>query len=323
MIDEQGLDLEKLTSSGWNDAYKNDEKWKKYADTLQYFDEAYQQIYEQRQAELSKLTENEQTAVEEFYSSMNDLTVDGLNRAKTTSQNSMETDSSKEYAGTAVDDAIKSYKKNNFCCGKYRYIAEGSLEGWTQNELTRLDSAFSTLSEHAKIGADTFTNSLMSTLTENEDLTKNQILAMMQIPWDEIDLTNFSQYQDQILEILEETLDEEEAKELADKFVTEATKAGMLLSSKSQDVVDSITDSIEEGLEKWIKGYSDLGDAITAQLKDGFISFTQSQEIEKALAELGLEASEYLDFTDDGKVILNEEKLTQEFRNQLNNADAF
>jgi len=59
MIDEQGLDLEKLTSSGWNDARKDDEKWKKYTDTLQYFDEAYQQIYEQRQAELAKLTEEE------------------------------------------------------------------------------------------------------------------------------------------------------------------------------------------------------------------------------------------------------------------------
>jgi len=110
---------------------------------------------------------------------------------------------------------------------------------------------------------------------------------------------------------LEETLDEEEAKKLADKFVTEATKAGIAsFGVKSQDVVDSITDSIEEGLEKWVKGYSDLSSAITSQLKDGFISFTQSQEVEKALAELGLEASEFLDFTDDGKVILNEEKLT-------------
>ena len=323
MIDEQGLDLEKLTSSGWNDAKNDDEKWKKYVDTLQYFDEAYQQIYEQRQAELAKLTEKEQTAVEEFYSSMNDLTVDGLNKAKTTLQNSMETDSGKAYAGTAVDDAIKSLQEKITAVAANTGIAEGSLDGWTQNELTKLDDAFSKLSEHAKIGADTFTNSLMSTLAENEDLTKNQILAMMQIPWDEIDLTNFSQYQDQILEILEETLDEEEAKKLADKFVTEATKAGIAsFGVKSQDVVDSITDSIEEGLEKWVKGYSDLSSAITSQLKDGFISFTQSQEVEKALAELGLEASEFLDFTDDGKVILNEEKLTQEFKNQLNNADA-
>ena len=323
MIDEQGLDLEKLTSSGWNDVRKDDEKWKKYVDTLQYFDEAYQQIYEQKQAELAKLTEQEQVAVEEFYSSMNDLTIEGLNRAKTTLQNSMETDSGKDYAGTAVDDAIKNLQEKITSVAANTGIAEGSLEGWTQNELTSLESAFSTLSDHAKIGADTFTKSLMSALIENEDLTKDQILAMMQIPWDEIDLTNFSQYQDQILEILEQTFDEEEAKELADKFVTEATKAGIAsFGVKSQDIVDSITDSIEEGLEKWVKGYSDLGDAITAQLKNGFISFTQSKEVEKALAELGLEASEYLDYTDDGKVILNEEKLTQEFRNQLNNADA-
>lgn len=318
-----GQNLPELTASSWNAARRDDEDWKELLPTLEYFDEAYQAAYEEHRLKMVQLSEEEQKAVEDFYSKLNDSTVAQLESEKNILIASMDSDEDKQYAEQKAQEFIDNLNKAISDAEQKVGASEGALDGWTQSQITALNTAFDALSEKMPEGADKFTTALLNELKTNSKFTKDQLLGMMQIPWDEIDLSSFSQYQDQILEILEQTFDEEEAKELADKFVTEATKAGIAsFGVKSQDVVDSITDSIEEGLEKWIKGYSDLGDAITAQLKDGFISFTQSKEVEKALAELGLEASEYLDYTDDGKVILNEEKLTQEFRNQLNNADA-
>lgn len=318
-----GQNLPQLTASSWNAARRDDEDWEKLLPTLEYFDEAYQAVYEEQRLKMVQLSEEEQKAVEDFYSKLNNSTAAQLESEKNILIASMDSDEDKQYAEQKAQEFIDNLNKTISETEEKVGASNGTLDGWTQSQITALNTAFDALSEKIPEGADKFTTALINEFKTNSKFTKDQLLGMMQIPWDEIDLSNFSQYQDQILEILEQTFSEEEAKELADKFVTEATKAGIAsFGVKSQDVVDSITDSIEEGLEKWIKGYSDLGDAITAQLKDGFISFTQSQEVEKALAELGLEASEYLDFTDDGKVILNEEKLTQEFRNQLNNADA-
>lgn len=318
-----GQNLPQLTASSWNAARRDDEDWEKLLPTLEYFDEAYQAVYEEQRLKMVQLSEEEQKAVEDFYSKLNNSTAAQLESEKNILIASMNSDEDKQYAEQKAQEFIDNLNKTISETEEKVGASNGTLDGWTQSQITALNTAFDALSEKIPEGADKFTTALINEFKTNSKFTKDQLLGMMQIPWDEIDLSNFSQYQDQILEILEQTFSEEEAKELADKFVTEATKAGIAsFGVKSQDVVDSITDSIEEGLEKWIKGYSDLGDAITAQLKDGFISFTQSQEVEKALAELGLEASEYLDFTDDGKVILNEEKLTQEFRNQLNNADA-
>lgn len=318
-----GQNLPQLTASSWNAARRDDEDWEKLLPTLEYFDEAYQAVYEEQRLKMVQLSEEEQKAVEDFYSKLNNSTAAQLESEKNILIASMDSDEDKQYAEQKAQEFIDNLNKIISETEEKVGASNGTLDGWTQSQITALNTAFDALSEKMPEGADKFTTALINEFKTNSKFTKDQLLGMMQIPWDEIDLSNFSQYQDQILEILEQTFSEEEAKELADKFVTEATKAGIAsFGVKSQDVVDSITDSIEEGLEKWIKGYSDLGDAITAQLKNGFISFTQSQEVEKALDELGLEASEYLDFTDDGKVILNEEKLTQEFRNQLNNADA-
>lgn len=318
-----GQDLPELTASAWNAARFDDEDWKEFLPTFEYFDEAYQAAYEEHRLKMIQLSEEEQKAVDDFYSKLNDSTAAQLETEKNILIASMDSDEDKQYAEQKAQEFIDNLNKTISDAEQKVGASAGTLDGWTQSQITALNTAFDALSEKVPDGADKFTTALLNELKTNSKFTKDQLLGMMQIPWDEIDLSNFSQYQDQILEVLEQTFSEEEAKELADKFVTEATKAGIAsFGVKSQDVIDSITDSIEEGLEKWIKGYSDLGDAITTQLKDGFISFTQSQEVEKALAELGLEASDYLDFTDDGKVILNEEKLTQEFRNQLNNADA-
>ena len=318
-----GQNLPELTASSWNAASRDDEDWKELLPTLEYFDEAYQTAYEEHRLKMVQLSEKEQKAIEDFYSRLNDSTVAQLETEKNILIASMDSDEDKQYAEQKANEFINNLKTAISDAEKKVGASSGALDGWTQSQITALNTAFDTLSEKMPEGADKFTTALLNELKTNSKFTKDQLLGMMQIPWNEIDLSNFSQYKDQILEILKQTFSEKEAKELADKFVTEATKAGIAsFGVKSQDVVDSITDSIEEGLEKWIKGYSDLGDAITAQLKDGFISFTQSQEVEKALAELGLEASEFLDYTDNGKVILNEEKLTQEFKKQLNNADA-
>ena len=322
MIDEQGLDMKKLTASDWNGARGDDEKWAEYADTLELFDEAYQEIYEQNQSSSAQLSEDEQKAVEEFYGSINTLTVDGLTKAKDKLVEKMGSEDAKDFAGTKVDEVIDSLKEKITATAANTGLSESTLSSWTQKELESLDSAYSTLSSHAKIGADTFTESMMSALAENKDMTKDQVLAMMQIPWDEIDLTNVKSYQEKIQDILESSFDEDKAKELAENFIEEATRAGVAsFGVKSQETIDSMMDTIGEGAEKWVKGYSGLSSAITSQLKDGFISFTQSKEVTKALTELGLEAADYLTYNSNGTIVLNEEKLTKAFKDRVQDQD--
>jgi hypothetical protein len=46
------------------------------------------------------------------------------------------------------------------------------------------------LAEKSPAGAEKFAQSMMNELKNNSKLTKEQMLAMFQIPWDEMDLTN-------------------------------------------------------------------------------------------------------------------------------------
>ena len=104
---------------------------------------------------------------------------------------------------------------------------------------------------------------------------------------------------------------------MAENFIEEATRAGVAsFGVKSQETIDSMMDTIGEETEKWVKVYNGLSSAITSQLKDGFISFTQSKEVTKALTELGLEAADYLTYNSNGTIVLNEEKLTKAFKDR-------
>ena len=75
-------------------------------------------------------------------------------------------------------------------------------------------------------------------------------------------------------------------------------------------------------IENEIESYSGLSSAITSQLKYGFISFTQSKDVTEALAELGLEAADYLTYNSNGTIVLNEEKLTKAFKDRAQDQES-
>ena len=321
-INAMNPDGDKITESSWNDKRKDDEDWKDYIDELENFNAAYQALVAEKQAYIAELTEKEQEAVEKFYGSANDLSQADLENAKNSFVNSMETDAAKEFAekeGQKFVDALKD--KITTEAQKFN-LDEKVFSDWTTRELSGLDSAYATLSEKSAEGAGEFVKRAMDVFKNTEGMTKNQLLQMLQFDWDKIDLTNVKDYSEKIVDIFKDTLGEDKAKEIAEEFIEEATKAGVAsFGVKSQETIDSMMDTIGDGIEKWIKGYSGLSDAITAQLKDGFISFTQSKEVEKALAELGLDAADYLTYNDNGTIVLNEEKLTKAFKDRVKDQD--
>ncbi len=318
-----GQNLPELTASSWNAARRDDEDWKELLPTLEYFDEAYQAAYEEHRLKMVQLSEEEQKAVEDFYSKLNNSTAAQLESEKKILIASMDSDEDKQYAEQKANEFIENLNKSIENAATKYGISESALSGWTQSQIDALNTAYDGLAEKSPAGAEKFAQSMMNELKNNSKLTKEQMLAMFQIPWDEMDLTNAQDYLDQVKEILSSTFSEKEAADLANKFVEDATKAGIAsFGVASKEAVEAITDKVDEGLSKWIKGYGDIGKIITTQLEKGFISFSESQELDKALAEIGMKAEDYLTFNSDGSIFLDEEALTKAFKDQINNEEA-
>lgn len=318
-----GQNLPEITASSWNAARRDDEDWKELLPTLEYFDEAYQAAYEEHRLKMVQLSEEEQKAVEDFYSKLNNSTVAQLESEKKILIASMDSDEDKQYAEQKANEFIENLNKSIENAATKYGISQSALSGWTQSQIDALNTAYDSLAEKSPAGAEKFAQSMMNELKNNSKLTKEQMLAMFQIPWDEMDLTNAQDYLDQIKEILSSTFSKEEAEELANKFVEDATKAGIAsFGVASKEAFEAISDKVDEGLSKWIKGYEDIGKIITTQLEKGFISFSESQELDKALSEIGMKAEDYLTFNGDGSIFLDEEALTKAFKEQINNEDA-
>ena len=331
MIDEQQLNIDKLTESAWNEARTDDEAWAKFAGdggALSYYNQAYQDVYETIMAKEKALSESEQQAVEKFYSNIGNSSVEQLENYKTELINAMDSKEDKDYAEEKANKFIEELNQKVEGTAKKTGINKSLLSDWTENQLKGLESAFDTLSEKSPEGAEKFTNSVMDALKNNPEMTKEQMLQMFQIPWDEMDISNATIYTNKIVDILKDTLGKEKAKEIAENFVKEATKAGIAsFGVKSQETIDAIVDQIEDGLEKTVKAYSGISSIIKSQLEDGFISFSQSQEFKKAIQEMGKEFEEEIDpeqflvYNDDGTINLKEEELTKFFRDRVNDQD--
>ena len=132
-------------------------------------------------------------------------------------------------------------------------------------------------------------------LKDELGLTSKELQTMLSIDWSNVDLTNVQDLKDDIIEVLSETMTSEEAEKTWDAYFNLAKKHDFLkLAVGSQGALDALEDSIDEKLGKYVESFSGISKIIKSQLEDGFIKFSESTELDKALKEIGLKASDYL-----------------------------
>lgn len=197
-------------------------------------------------------------------------------------------------------------------------VSDAQYKDWSTDQMNQYSSMIEELSE--KIGEESAKAYGLDSLRifEKLGLTPEQIMsAFSAVDWEAVTVGNISGQKNNFIntmqEILGDSFNTDEINKLWSNFFEIADKYNTIdLSITSEAGLEGVKTTLTETISKTIEGFSDISDVITEQLSEGFISFTSSQSVEAAIAEMGLKASNYLAYNNDGKINLDIEKLRKD-----------
>lgn len=142
--------------------------------------------------------------------------------------------------------------------------------------------------------------------------------------WADLNLLNLEESQQKFFDYYQETLGHtlDEAKkawELYFTFIKTNTNVIDLIVDKA--ALEERADAIGEELTEKVSKFSGIQDVIKSQLTDGFISFSQSQELKEACEKIGVKAEDYLQYGTDGTIIFNAEQFKNDTKDVINNEE--
>jgi len=197
-------------------------------------------------------------------------------------------------------------------------VSGAQYKDWSTDQMNQYSSMIEELSK--KIGEESAKTYGLDSLRIFEELglTPEQIMsAFSAVDWEAVTVGNISGQRNNFIntmqEILGDSFNTDEINKLWNNFFEVADKYNTIdLSITSEAGLEGVKTTLTETISKTIEGFSDISDVITEQLSEGFISFTSSQSVEAAIAEMGLKASNYLAYNNDGKINLDIEKLRKD-----------
>lgn len=309
---------ELMDKDTWDEIRKDDEDWAdEYATE---FRETAERLIQSKYALLNQLTDVQQEKVEQFYEGIQDATVEEIqNRTTklTTSDAFAGNDAAIEAAQKAGDEAVAHLQQ-------LQQTAADSINGdiatftdWTETDLNRFTTALATVTENFGSELSGAYGKAALDLQKSLSLTKEEMEALMQVDWSNIDLGNLEEEKKKVTDMLQQTMSSEDAEKAWAAFFDLAKDFNFSsLGVMTEDALDSIQSSVEEQITKYVDSFSDISGALKSQLENGFISFSESQKVKEALAGVGLEASKYLTYNEDGTITLAAEKLKQAYQDQ-------
>lgn len=219
----------------------------------------------------------------------------------------------KNLAGEYTEDQLNQL--NERISTIYGKAAEGIKIG-TADMLSAAYSAAieSTGSEQL---AQKFVNDQLNVLKQN-NIKEEDWAAFMQIDWSKVsDPTSFKTFRESQIQLMKEQ-GYSNAEQLFDEMAKYAEKHGALdIHIDTELELENFIEQLDELQDK----IESIGDTVINSVKDmtenGEVSFKTFQDAIKNLSELGLNAYDYYDIDENGKITANQEKLKQLYEDQL------
>ena len=195
---------------------------------------------------------------------------------------------------------------------------EDETSEWSTDQMNQYASYIEGLSEIA--GDKAAQNFGQEMVSKFQDLNMNadQLLsAFSAVDWSTIDLGNIDEAKEQFTTMMEEAIgesfDPQTVDQLWQDFFNTADKYNVVdLSISTEGGLESLQGSLIEDWTKNLEGLNNVSEIVAEQLTNGFISFSSSQSVSEALAEMGMEAEKYLNYSENGEIDLKVDELKQD-----------
>lgn len=306
----------KVTSeSDWDKIRKDDDDWAEY---MGKFESTALAMIEEKNALLISLSDSDAKMIENLYGQVYTMTEQDLENRRKLLASSLTSDAAKTEANNYIDEQIQALNdsKKKIADALGSGFSEAYFAGWNKETLDELEKQIQGLSEKYGTGIATGFEAASLKLKDSLKLTDKELEAVTQVDWGNIDLTNVDKAKDNLIEALSQTMSSDKAEKVWEEFFALSKKFNIAtFAVGNQGTLDAIEDSIDTKLGDYIKSYSGISKIIKSQLEDGFISFSDSQELKKALTEIGLKMEDYVTFGENGAV-LDSEALNQAFQDQ-------
>ena len=188
------------------------------------------------------------------------------------------------------------------------------LEKMTQEELNNTETAIQGyIDRFGGETAEALGKQIKNIFSEHGDTKSSDITKAMTFDWEDVTFANYNEEKQKFINDFKDMFQGgavEAAKVFEETF--EATcqlDVSEMLGSDPETALDGLVENLTESMAKSVKTTGELKDAITSQLTDGVISFTEAQDVKAKLKEFGMDAQDYLNYNADGTISLATEDL--------------
>ena len=303
------------SESDWDKIRKDDDDWAEY---MEKFESTALAMIEEKNALLLSLNDRDAKMIENLYGQVYTMTEQDLENRRKLLESSLTSEAAKTEANNYIDEQIQALNdsKKKIADALGSGFSQAYFADWDKEALDELEKQIQSLSEKYGTGIATGFEGASLKLKDSLKLSDKEFEAITQVDWGNIDLTNVDKAKDSLIEALSQTMSSDKAEKVWEEFFALSKKFNIAtFAVGSQGALDAIEDSIDTKLGDYIKSYSGISKIIKSQLEDGFISFSDSQELKKALNEIGLKMEDYVTFGENGAV-LDSEALNQAFQDQ-------
>ena len=186
------------------------------------------------------------------------------------------------------------------------------------NKLANLSDVARTQLVHmfadAKFGAGELAEEILNIQDKYENLDLSTLLS---IDWENMSIMDLESTKKAVIDTLSESMTSAEAEQAWEDFFNLAREFNLFDLITPDTNTDAIMEKATEDIAKRIEATNSVASAIKNQLTDGFISFTDSQTVEKACKDLGLDAADYINYGLNGeRLTLDTDKLKEDIQAQ-------
>lgn len=334
-LEEYGIetvgDVKNAFKGLYGSAVEAEKEWNELAKTAEGQREIFSKVVgaaasEQAQKEIEEIqkniTDEQRNQLNELYAKTMEggVTQDELDQYKDFLVNELGLVQGSLSYNNLVGDLEKSLNDAQQRLEKYN-LPNILWKDWSTDQMNQYANQMDQLS--AKIGqeaAEKYSEELLQGF-KNSGLSDEDIFNVLSsVDWSTVTLGNLDETKRNFVSMMEtamgDSFDPEKVDKIWQDFFDAANKYNVVdLSINSDAALEDIEKSITDRGTLMIDKLSGMSSIISEQIENGFISFSSSQKVESALAELGLKASEYLTYNPNGETNFNTEKLITDLMN--------
>lgn len=208
-----------------------------------------------------------------------------------------------------LNDAIKD-------ATSFTTYGEDEFSSWTTGQIQQFSQVMAKIGD--TLGEDTAKSFADASLKfkEQYNLSAKEFSAILSTDLTEVDLTNIDDSKKALIEVLEETMTSDEAKNVVEAFYSMAEDLGPLdLKIDTEGALKTIEDQVRTALDGIVDSFSKtIEPVIENQLTNGFINYSDYSSLATELKEMKLDINDYVKTTSNGYV-LDTEKLRDAYVN--------